>query len=80
LKGYDWRRPLFSCVTVQRMRHLIPALTLARNLVLGNSNDRRIWPEGGGFLNRCSELQSGLRLILQDLSRAHSRDDHVFLL
>ena len=59
------------------MRHLIPALTLAGNLVLGNSNDRRIWP-GGGFLNRWCEGQWEPGLISQDLRPNNSSSSAHF--
>jgi hypothetical protein len=42
-------------------------LTLARNLVFGNSIDRRIWPEGGGFPHCASQFAAKFVLILKRL-------------
>jgi hypothetical protein len=53
------------------MRQLVPALPLARNLVLGNGNDRRSWPAGGGFLNQeCTKNLSSLYFLERDLNEA----------
>jgi hypothetical protein len=53
-------------------------LTLARNLVLGNTNDHRIWPEGGGFPHRASQFATKFVLILKRLCDLEFSAGHFF--
>ncbi|PYX60166.1 MAG: hypothetical protein DMG76_03365, partial [Acidobacteria bacterium] len=57
---------------------MIAAFDAGQNLDLGNSNDHRIWPEGGGFPHRASQLAAKFVLILKRLCDLEFPEGHFF--